>query len=108
MKNNLSLTFLIISIINVCQCFKLQNNNNNINNFNFKATNTNRNDINDKDFKEIFKLSKSPDPKSEVSEKKGSDVGPNVPKRWGEILSPIDFYPLGCRYFIITLILLSS
>ena len=85
--NKLLLIFLIISIIiNLCSCFKLQNNNNNINNL--KATNTNRNDISDKEFKEVWKLGKTPDSKSEKK------VGKDSPKRWSEILSPIDLYPV--------------
>ena len=87
--NKLLLIFLIISIINLCSCFKLQNNYNNINNL--KATNTNRNDISDKEFKEIWNLSRSPSGDSKSEKKVG---GKDSPKRWSEILSPIDLYPV--------------
>ena len=54
----------------------------------FKATNTNREDVSDKDFKEIFRLSKSVD-----DTKPASKASPRLPgKRWGEVLGPGDYF----------------
>ena len=48
-----------------------------------KATNTNRDDLSDRDFKEIFRLSKTADV-SKPPTKAKSTPG----KRWGEVLGP--------------------
>lgn len=59
----------------------------NINNIIIKATDTNRNDINDKEFKEIFRLSKSPSESTKQVLKERT-----AGKRWGVILTPELYY----------------
>lgn len=59
----------------------------NFNNIIIKATDTNRNDINDKEFKEIFRLSKSPSESTKQVPKERT-----AGKRWGEILTPEYLY----------------
>ena len=60
-----------------------------------KATNTNRDDVSDRDFKEIFRLSKSVD-----VTKPASKASPRLPgKRWGEVLGP-GIYSLSFLFYM--------
>jgi len=82
------LLILLISSIVMISSFVTKPNS--LINLALKATNTNRDDVSDRDFKEMFRLSKSAD-----VTKPASKASPRLPgKRWGEVLGPGNYFKI--------------